>query len=120
MQLLREGDTSFWVYMLVTVTLGGAAAWASGSAIASTWRPPWQLLLAALALACVVRFFHYALFGEPLLVLRNFLVDYAVLSLFAGAGFQLMRIRQMVGQYPWAYEHSGLIGWRPRPHQQPF
>jgi hypothetical protein len=113
MQLILEGgDKSFWVYMLVTVMLGGAAAWASGSAIASTWRAPWQVLVAAFALACVVRFFHYALFGEPLLALINFLVDYGVLALFAAAGFQLMRIRQMVGQYPWAYESSGLIGWR--------
>jgi Domain of unknown function (DUF6867) len=113
MQMLLEGgDKSFWVYMLVTVALGGAAASVSGSAIAQTWRTPWQLLGAALLLACAVRFFHYALFAEPLLSLRRFLLDYAVLLLAAGAGFQLTRARQMVRQYPWAYEPAGLLSWR--------
>ena len=110
--LLDGADRGFWVYLLVTVALGGAAARASGSAIAVTWRPPWQLFGAALLLACAVRFFHYALFGEPFLSLRRFLLDYGVLLLFAASGFQLQRARQMVQQYPWAYERSGYVGWR--------
>jgi hypothetical protein len=109
---LDGGDRGFWVYMLVTVVLGGAAARASGSAIAVTWRPPWQLFGAVLLLACAARFFHYALFGEPFLSLRRFLLDYGVLLMFAAAGFQLARARQMVQQYPWAYERSGYIWWR--------
>lgn len=113
--LLEGGDKSFWVYMLLTVALGGAAARVTGAAIASTWRSPWQLLGAAFLLACAVRFFHYALFAEPLLSPRLFLLDYAVLLLFAAAGFQLTRARQMVEQYPWAYEPAGLLSWRPKP-----
>lgn len=109
---LAIGDKSFWVYMLVTVTLGGAAARVTGSAIAATWRPPWQILGAVFLLACAVRFFHYALFAEPFLSLRLFLLDYGVLLLFAAAGYQLKRARQMVEQYPWAYEPSGLLSWR--------
>jgi hypothetical protein len=108
------GGKSFWVYMLVTVTLGGAAARVSGSAIASTWRPPWQLLGVAFLLACAVRFFHYALFNEPFLSLRLYLLDYAVLLMFAASGYQLTRARRMVAQYPWAYESSGLLSWRPK------
>ncbi len=116
MQLLLEGgDKSFWVYMLVTVALGGAASSVSGSAIASTWRSPWQLLGAALLLACAVRFFHYALFAEPLLSLRRFLLDYGVLLLCAASGYQLTRARHMVAQYPWAYEPAGLLSWRRKP-----
>ncbi len=59
-----------------------------------------------------MRFFHYALFGEPLLSLRRFLLDYGVLLLCAASGFQLTRARQMVAQYPWAYEPAGLLSWR--------
>lgn len=115
MDLLADiGDKSFWVYMLVTVTLGGAAARVSGSAIAATWRPPWQLLGVALLLACAVRFFHYALFNEPFLSLRLFLLDYAVLLLFAASGYQLTRAQRMAAQYPWAYESAGLFSWRRR------
>jgi hypothetical protein len=108
----ESGDKSFWVYMLITVALGGAAARVTGSAIAKTWRSPWQILGAMLLLACAVRFFHYALFAEPLLSLRLFLLDYGVLTLFAAAGFQLTRARQMVEQYPWAFEPSGFLSWR--------
>ena len=32
--------------------------------------------------------------------------------LFAASGFQLTRARQMVEQYPWAYEPAGLLSWR--------
>ena len=112
LNILESGDKSFYVYMLVTVALGGAAARVTGSAIASTWRSPWQILGAALLLACAVRFFHYALFAEPLLSLRNFILDYGVLLLFAVYGFQLTRARQMVEQYPWAYEPAGPFWWR--------
>jgi hypothetical protein len=113
MQFLPDvADKSFWVYMLVTVALGGAAARVTGSAIAATWRAPWQILAAMLLLACAVRFFHYALFAEPLLSLRFFLRDYGVLLLFAASGYQLKRARQMVEQYPWAYEPAGLLSWR--------
>ncbi len=109
---LESGDKSFYVYLLVTVTLGGAAARVTGSAIATTWRSPWQILGAVLLLACAVRFFHYALFAEPLLSLRRFLLDYFVLLMFAASGYQLTRARQMVEQYPWAYEAAGLLSWR--------
>jgi len=109
---LASGDKSFYVYLLVTVALGGAAARITGSAIAATWRSPWQILGAVFLLACAVRFFHYALFAEPLLSLRRFLLDYGVLTLFAASGYQLTRAQQMVEQYPWAYERTGLLWWR--------
>jgi hypothetical protein len=114
LSILETADKSFYVYLLVTVALGGAAARVTGSAIASTWRSPWQIVGAAFLLACAVRFFHYALFSEPFLSLRLFLLDYAVLLLFAAMGFQLTRARQMVEQYPWAYEAAGPLRWRPK------
>lgn len=108
-------DKSFWVYILLTVTLGGAAARVSGSVIAATWRPRWQIFGVALMLACAVRFLHYALFAEPFLSLRLFLLDFGVLLLFAASGYQLTRAYRMVAQYPWAYEPAGLFSWRAKP-----
>ena len=37
--LIYEED-SFGVFLLVTILLGGGAAWLSGRAIAQTWRSP--------------------------------------------------------------------------------
>ena len=115
LNILETGDKGLWVFVFLTVTLGGAAARVTGSAIASSWRPPWQIAGAAFLLACAVRFFHFALFGEPLLALPNFIADYFTVLMFAAYGFQLTRARQMVEQYPWAYEPAGPFWWRPKP-----
>jgi hypothetical protein len=112
--VIASFDKGFWVYLLLTVTLGGAAARVTGSAIAATWRAPWQIPIAMLLLACAVRFLHFALFAEPLLTLRGFLLDYFVLLMFGAAGYQLTRARRMVEQYPWAFEPAGALWWRNR------
>ena len=52
-----------WVFLLVTVVLGGAAAFMSGRAVAQTWRPYWHIPLYMVPIAATVRFFHYALFA---------------------------------------------------------
>ncbi len=102
MSFYETGSYGLWIFLLVTVLMGGAAARAAGSAIASTWRPPWQVFAAALLLTLAVRFFHYALFHEVLLSLRNFIVDYIVVATACAWGFRMTRVRQMVQQYPWA------------------
>src|SRR5579875_1530449 len=71
--LAYEG--SFGVFLLVTIVLGGGAAALTGRAVASTWRPRWQILVYTLILAAVVRFFHHALFGGTLLSPHYYLVD---------------------------------------------
>jgi hypothetical protein len=114
MSFYDTGDKGLWIFLLVTVLIGGSAARAAGSAIASTWRPPWQVFLAALLLTFVVRFFHYALFQETLLSLKNFIVDYIVVAAACALGFWMTRVRQMVEQYPWAYERTGFLRWRRR------
>jgi hypothetical protein len=114
MSFYDTGDNGLWIFLLVTVLMGGSAARAAGSAIASTWRPPWQVLGAALLLTFAVRFFHYALFYEPLLSLKNFIVDYIVVALACAYGYRMTRVRQMVQQYPWAYERAGWFWWRRR------
>jgi len=46
--------------------------------------------------------------------LKNFLVDYIVVGAACAFGFWMTRVRQMVEQYPWAYERAGFFRWRRR------
>jgi hypothetical protein len=118
MSFYETGDNGLWIFLLVTVIMGGAAARATGAALASTWRPVWQIFTVSILLTLAVRFLHYALFYETLLSFKNFIVDYLVVVAFCGLGFWLRRVRQMVEQYPWAYERAGYFSWRRRePHR---
>ncbi len=109
---LYEGSP--WVFLLLNVVLGGAAAWLSGRALALKWRPLWQMFLYMLLLAGAVRFLHYALYGEVFLSLRNYMVDYLSMIIAAGLGYRLTRVKQMVTQYYWLYERAGPFAWRER------
>ena len=91
--------SDFGAFLLVTVGLGGGAAWLAGRAIAQTWRPLWQALLYMLILGAAVRFIHFALFDGALLSLPAYAVDTAVAMALAGQGFRLTRARQMAHQY---------------------
>ena len=90
-----------WDFLVVTLLLGSAAAFASGRAIAETWRPLWQVPLYMVPLAAGVRFVQYAVFKSPLLSTGRALADLAVLTAFAVAGFHLTRRAQMARQYGW-------------------
>jgi hypothetical protein len=107
------GDNGWWTFLLVTVAMGGAAAYVSGMAIARTWRPFWHVPVYMLGLAAVVRFCHYALFQEPLLSPASYAVDLAVLLGAAALGHRIVRVRQMTQQYAWLYRRAGPLGWRP-------
>ena len=106
--LYDAGPYGHWIFLLVTVLLGGLAALATGRALAQTWRPLWMLPLAMLLLACSVRFIHYAIFAETLLSLRNFAVDMVVITGIAFAGYRDMRRRQMARQYGWLARSGDL------------
>jgi hypothetical protein len=96
--LLYQED-SFGVFLLVTVLLGGGAAWLTGRAIAQTWRPWWSVLLYMLLLGLAVRFMHYALFSGTLLSPYYYAVDTVVAIVFAACGFHVTRRSQMARQY---------------------
>jgi small-conductance mechanosensitive channel len=96
--LIFEED-SFAVFLLVTVALGGGAAWMAGRAIAQTWRPWWSVIAYMLVLGLAVRFIHFSLFAGTLLSLHYYAVDTAVAVLIAGLGFHTTRKGQMVRQY---------------------
>jgi hypothetical protein len=95
------GDNGLWIFLLVTVIMGGTSAYVSGKAIAETWRPFWQVIGYCLLLGFVVRFIHFALFEEVLLSARNYLVDVAVLLCLGISGYFAARKRQMTLQYGW-------------------
>jgi hypothetical protein len=98
MGVLFEED-SFGVFLLVTVLLGGGAAWLTGRAIAQTWRPWWSLIPYMLILGLVIRFFHATLFNGTALSPHYYAVDTTVALLCAGFGFHLARKAQMRRQY---------------------
>ena len=100
------------VFVILTVVLGGGAAYLSGRALALKWRPIWQLVVYMVLLAGAVRFLHYALFEEVLLSMQYYLAAYVVLLGMALLGYRLTRVTQMVTQYYWLYERAGPFGWR--------
>jgi hypothetical protein len=114
MQGILYEEPSFWLFGLVTVVMGGWAAWMTGRAMALTWKPYWQLVLYLFILAGAVRFIHYALFEGTLLTLHYYLVDAVVLLVIGSLGFRYYRARQMATQYRWLYERTGLFSWRER------
>ena len=107
-------ERSLGVFFLVTVAMGGGAAWLAGRSIAATWRPWWHVALYMLLLALAVRFIHFALFNSKLLSLHYYLVDYAVCLASGLLAFRAMRVRQMVTRYGWITERAGPFGWRRR------
>ncbi len=110
----RVVEVSTADFLVVTVFLGGGAAWLSGRAIAETWRPYSRVLASMLLLAAAVRFIHYALFAGTLLSLNFYLIDFAVVAALASLGYRRMRVRQMTAQYGWLYVRNGLLGWTHR------
>lgn len=113
--ILYEED-SLWTFILVTLILGGGAAWLSGRAIAQTWRPSWQVFVYSLILGCAVRFIHFSLFGGTLLSPHYYLVDTVLLMAFGFLGFRAARVAQMLTQYRWINEPAGALRWRRNPH----
>jgi hypothetical protein len=107
-------EVSLADFLLVTVFLGGGAAYLTGRAVALTWRRMPKLLVYLLLLAAAVRFIHYALFGGTLLSPQYYVVDLVVLLCIGGLGFRITRARQMTGQYSWLYQSAGGLRWRPR------
>ena len=112
-ELLSE-ERSLGIFLLVSVAMGGGAAWLAGRALAATWRPWWHLALYMLLLTLAVRFIHYALFDSKFLTLHYYVVDYAVCLGIGLLGFRVMRVKQMVTRYSWINERAGLLRWRRR------
>ena len=107
-------DASTLVFLVLTVILGGGAAFLAGRGLARSWKPFWRIFFYMALLAGAVRFFHYALFDGKLLSPYYYLVTYAVLLIAASLGFRAMRTTQMVTQYRWLCERTSPLTWRDR------
>jgi hypothetical protein len=102
------------VFLVLTVILGGGAAFLAGRGLARSWKPFARLFFYIALLAFAVRFFHYALFNGHLLSLYYYLVTYVILIVAACLGYRAMRTTQMVTQYRWLYERTSPLTWRER------
>ena len=98
----------------LTVLLFGAAALASGRALARNWRPLWQTVPYAMLLAAADRFLLYALFEGELEAVGGFAIAWVILLAFSLLAYRATRARLMVRQYPWLYEPAGPLSWRER------
>ena len=132
-----DGPTAPWSFVFVTLILGGFAAFATGRALAGAWRPYALTALAVAPLAAAIAFLHYVLFEEsavPLFrlgagiarlgeapgaalaeivaSLQFYGVIYAVTLAVATAGYRRTRAGMMARQYGFAFQRSGIFGWR--------
>lgn len=109
------GVPNILVTIGVTVILLGFAALMTGHALAATWRPYWHAIPYCLLLAFGDRFLVWGLFGGDGLSVSGYVIDWIYLLAVASAAYRATRARQMVQQYPWLYERSGVFSWRERP-----
>lgn len=105
-------EVSIWEFLIVTVLLGGGAAFMTGRAIALSWLENWRLFLYIAILNLAVRFIHFSLFEGTLLSLHYYIVDLAVLLIIAFAGKRSTRAYQMATQYSFEFKRTGLFGWQ--------
>jgi hypothetical protein len=102
------------VFIGLTVVFMGGCAFMTGMALASTWRPMWQVVPYALGLGLADRFLCFALFQAELLSLPGYVLNGVVLLAISLAAYRLTKARRMVSQYPWLYRRTGLFGWTER------
>lgn len=115
-------EKSFWVFFFITVVIGGGAAWATGRALALSWRPFGQVVFYLCLLGAADRFLHWGLFlDKPLDVYKGtlmsvhyYLVDTAIIVFFGVVSYRLTRARQMATQYGWLYKRTGPFTWEER------
>lgn len=123
MSLIAE--ESFAAFLLITVFLGGGAAFLAGRALARSWKPFGRVVIYMLLLGAAVRFLHWGLFMDAtyaswrdmrgtLISPYYYLVDTLVLIGMAALGYRLERARQMTTQYGWIYERTSPFTWRKR------
>lgn len=112
MQGILYEEPSAWLFILVTVIMGGWGAWMTGRACAQTWRPVPILIVYLAILTCAVRFIHFALFQGTLISPQYYLVDLVVILVIGSLGYRMTRAEQMVTKYGWMFEASGPLGWK--------
>jgi hypothetical protein len=82
-------EQSFWIFLILTVIMGGGAAFMAGRSLASGWKPVGLLLAYMIPATAGVRFLHFALFEAQLFSLQYFLAHGLVLVGFALLGYRI-------------------------------
>jgi len=113
MQGIIYEEKSIWVFLLVTVVIGGWTAWRTGKGIATSWGEivP-HVLIYTLLLGVGIRFIHHALYAGTMFSPQYYVVDTIVLLIFSTLGFRYTRARQMATNYHWIYEKAGPFSWK--------
>jgi hypothetical protein len=101
-------------FLIVTLLLGGLAAYMTGRAVAAAWEPAWLAAAWMVPLGAAVRFIHFAFFHGTLLSVQFFVVDVVVLVLIALFGHRLSRTNRVTVGYPWMIARKGPLSWRLR------
>lgn len=114
MQGILYEEGSIWVFLFVTILLGGGGAWMTGRSVALGWNSLVLLTVYLLLLGVGVRFIHHALYGGTMFSLQYYVVDTIVLFIFGGIAYRFTRAGQMATQYGWLYERTGPFSWRAR------
>ncbi|MFQ6017556.1 MAG: DUF6867 family protein [Kiloniellaceae bacterium] len=104
--------TSLPVFIALTVFIMGGAAFMTGQAMATTWRPLGQLFFYCFLLGLTDRFLTWGLFQGELLSVSGFIVDTAVLTAIGLFAYRVTRVWKMASQYPWLYERTSLWTYR--------
>lgn len=99
-------------FLVLTVIMGGLAAWQMGRSIALTWRPLVIVPIYAFLLMLGVRFLQFAMFNGTLLSLHYAIVDFLVLLFAAVLGWRMQRADQMSTQYSFAFKKAGPAAWQ--------
>ena len=105
-------ENGFLSFLILTVILGGAAAYMTGRAVARQWKDIKLLAYYSFLLSLAVHFLHFALFQARLVSLKLLLIDFVVLFAIGLLGFRLTRVSQMVNQYRWKYRRSAVFWWK--------
>lgn len=105
-------EDNIWVFLILTVILGGGAAYMTGRGLAMKWRPFHQAVIAIIPLTLALRFLHFALFGADLTSVHYLVTDFIILLAACTLGYRLTMVKKMTQQYPWLYEQAGPFAWR--------
>lgn len=95
-------------FIILTVVIGGAAAFMTGRAIAGKWGSNAILAFYVALLTAAIRFLHFALFDGSLLSPYYYLVDFIVLLAIAFAGKAMTRRSQMAEQYGFRFRSPSV------------
>lgn len=112
MQGILYEEASLGQFLLVTIALGGFAAWMAGKGAAESWRTLRDIVFYTFLLGVGVRFIHHALFDGSMFALQFYLVDTVFLMVFSVLGFLYTRTKQMTENYYWLYEKVGPFSWK--------